>query len=281
MRHLYRQLQIQRGNKGIAMIKIKLNGAVVEADAGAAVIEVARREGLSIPSLCYHEALGPYGACRLCIVEAEGPTLRRSLTTSCNLKVFEGLTIETETPLVKTSRRVLFELLLAKSPDSKPLTEMAKKFGVTSTRFSTGKHGGCVQCGLCVRACQNAIGVSAITFSGRGQKRHVATAFNRLSEACIGCGACANVCPTGSIKLQDRDGERKLFIRENVISTFELVRCRSCGTAYATRKFLDHAAAKSNTADYSETKDKFCSSCARKKYAEGYSEIVSMLGRHL
>lgn len=257
------------------MIKIKLNGNAVEADPGTTALDVARREGLDIPTLCHHEALGPYGACRLCVVEAEGPARRRSLTTSCNLTVFEGLAIETDTPLVKTSRKMLIELLLAKSPDSKLLKELASKFGVASSRFTAGTEDDCVQCGLCVRACQDTIGVSAITFSGRGRTRHVTTEFGRLSETCIGCGACANLCPTGAIRIEDRGDQRKIFIGNAALSAFTLLRCASCGMAYATEKFLRHVAQRSEGKTEANIAQGFCPACARKHSAEVYGEMSS------
>lgn len=262
------------------MIKVKLNGKVVEADPGTSVLDLARREGLDIPTLCNHEALGPRGDCRLCVVEAEGPVRRRSLTTSCNLSVSEGLMIETDTPLVKTSRRVLIELLLAGSPDSKLLKEMAKRFDVEPIRFGASKSDDCVQCGLCVRVCQDAIGVSAITFSGRGRTRRLTTEFGRLSETCIGCGACANLCPTGAMRVEDKGEERKIFMGNDVIGVFTLLRCMLCGTAYATEKFLNHVVRRSEGITEANIAQGFCPACARRHSAEVYKELYFLYTNH-
>lgn len=248
-------------------MKIKLNGKEIEVEENVTVLEVARREGLDIPTLCYHEALGPYGACRLCVVEAEGPMLRRLLISSCTLAVSEGLSIETETPLVRKSRKIIFELLLGRSPDSMPLIELARKYGVESTRFSTGQSDDCVRCGLCVRVCRDKIGVSAISFAGRGQKRSVTAEFGKLSDVCIGCGACANICPTGAIKLEDRGDERKIFLWGNIISRQPLIRCGTCGTPYATQRFIDHVRGHCDI-NALNIKYNLCPECSRDRCAE-------------
>lgn len=261
------------------MTKIRLNGKEIEADEDATVLDVAMQEGLDIPALCRHEALAPYGACRLCIVEAEGPALRRSLLTSCNLKTFDGMSVETESPRVKSSRKVLFELLLGRSPDSKPLKEMAKRFGVESTRFATDRSDDCARCGLCVRACQDRIGLSAITFAGRGQKRRVTAEIGKLSETCIGCGACANICPTGAIKLEDNGNERKIFLHDTVISALALAGCESCRKPYATLKLLDYVAAHPDNKYGLNIKLKLCPACTRKHYAGEHSKILLSYSR--
>ncbi|MDH4163905.1 MAG: 2Fe-2S iron-sulfur cluster-binding protein [Nitrospirota bacterium] len=249
------------------MATIKVNGKTVTADESMTVLAVARREGIDIPTLCFHEGLGPYGACRLCVVEAESPQLRRSLVTSCTLAVSEGLSVETETPLVAASRRIIFELLLGRTPDSSRLREMAKRYGVETSRFRAAESDDCVRCGLCVRACRDKIGVAAISFAGRGQKRRVTAEFGKLSEACVGCGACANVCPTGAVRLEDKGGERTIFLKNNLIGRFPLVRCGNCGTPYATKQFLDHVA--SRNSEQPRTKQGgLCPECERAHYAE-------------
>lgn len=255
------------------MATITLNGKAVDAEGSMTVLDVARREKVDIPTLCFHEALGPYGACRLCVVEAEGPLLRRSLVAACTLPASEGLVVQTETALVSASRKIIFELLLGRSPDSARLRAMAKRYGVESTRFGSGMSDDCVRCGLCVRVCRDKIGVSAISFAGRGQKRRVTAEFGKLSELCIGCGTCANICPTGAIRLEDRGGERKIFLKDRTIGLFTLVPCRSCGIPYATKKFIDHIA-KRVSGQPNTKKSGFCPECERREYAE------SIIGEH-
>jgi len=261
------------------MATIILNGCQVEAPEDMTVLQLARRKGIAIPTLCYHDALGAQGACRLCIVEMESPSRKRAVTTSCNLLVAEGMSIQTDTPHIRSLRKLLFELLLGRSPASKPLLEMAKQFGVDPPNYHARSQSDCVQCGLCVRACQNAIGVSAITFSGRGQKRRVTTEYDRASDVCIGCGACANLCPTGMIRLEDHGEERKILInKEGVIGTFKLVRCASCNRPFATDKFLAHVAPRSDGKNSIAFDKGFCPACARKLAAKTSGELAVILG---
>ncbi len=215
----------------------------------------------------------PAGCCRLCVVEAEGPMLRRSLATSCNLRVSDGLSAETESSLVKTSRKVIFELLLGRAPDSKPLIEMAKRFGVEATRFKTGESDDCVRCGLCVRVCRDTIGVSAISFAGRGQGRRVTAEFGKLSGTCIGCGACANICPTGAIRLEDKGNERKIFLWGAILSRQELVKCEGCGTPHITQSFLDYILSRTGIEDEMKARPNRCPDCSREHYA------LALIGR--
>jgi NADH dehydrogenase/NADH:ubiquinone oxidoreductase subunit G len=98
------------------MITLSINGNSIQASEGMTVLEAARQEGIEIPTLCYLKALGPFGVCRLCIVEANGPGLIPAILPSCNLKVFEGLVITTDSSVIHEIRRTMIELLLASSP---------------------------------------------------------------------------------------------------------------------------------------------------------------------
>lgn len=222
------------------MTKITLNGQIQEVPEDMTVLEAARRAGIDIPTLCHHEALGGYGACRVCVVWAEGPAQRPGLVAACMTPVSNGLAVQTESAAVQTARRVIFELLLGRSPESESLRAIAKRYGVTSTLYGeAAQHDLCVRCGLCVRACREKIGIAAISFSGRGQGRNVSTEFGALSELCIGCGACAMVCPTGMIRVEDSDGERAILRDDLTIARFELLTCTSCGAPLVTEKFMN------------------------------------------
>jgi bidirectional [NiFe] hydrogenase diaphorase subunit len=257
------------------MVSIKLNGKGIRVEGNKIVLEIARAEGIDIPTLCYNEALGPYGACRLCLVEAEGPMMRRSLVASCTLAVFEGLIVETDTPMVQKSRKVVLELLLGRAQNSKPLLDLARKYGIETSRFKTERAENCIRCGLCVRVCREKIGAAALCFAGRGQKKKVTAEFGKLSETCIGCGTCVNLCPAEAISLEDVDAERRVYVGENTISRLPMARCTLCGAPYHTEKFLDYIQIRTDLKEGVDVERGYCPACARKRYAQSiWGEMV-------
>lgn len=220
------------------MLCVTINGNPIHATEGTTVLEAATREGIYIPTLCHHEALGPQGTCRLCIVEVSG-AVRPGIRISCMQEVKEGLVVETDTPRIIKYRQLILELLLGRSPNTPYVIELAEKHGVSESRFLTGESDDCVRCGRCIQVCQEKIGAYALCFEGRGPNRNVTTAFGRLSESCIGCGACAQVCPTGAIRVEDRGDERKISIWGQVLARFRLERCTHCGKPFAPKKYLE------------------------------------------
>ena len=191
-------------------MKFVLNGKKRTAGAGTTVLEAARTAGIDIPALCAHDALEPYGACRLCIVEIrEKGKKRPRVVASCFYPVKDGLEVETDTPRIRKLRKVLLELLLARSPGAPYVRELAAKHGVTKTRFSK-LNDDCILCGLCVRVCSEIVGANAIGFSQRGIGRKVESPFGIDHSRCIACGACAYVCPTDAI---DMEYERVIELR--------------------------------------------------------------------
>jgi predicted molibdopterin-dependent oxidoreductase YjgC len=176
--------------------------------------------------------------------------------------------VETDTPLVRQSRKVVFELLLGRAPDSRPLLELARKYGVESTRFPTGQSDNCVRCGLCVRVCRDKIGVSALCFAGRGQKKRVTAEFGKLSETCIGCATCVNLCPADAIQAEDQEDQRRIFLKDNTISRQTLVSCRICGTYYHTQRFIEYVTNRSDLEEGLKVERDLCPACARRHYAQ-------------
>lgn len=223
------------------MVKLTIDGREFQAEEEKTILEVAGENGIHIPTLCYHEEVSPYGACRLCMVEVTRKG-RKRLVASCLYPVAEGLVVRTETPEVNNIRRTVIELLLARCPDSEVVQEMAHSLGVDKPIFSLEKDNHkCILCALCTRACQEVVGVSAITLVNRGVDRQMATPFYDFSEACIGCGSCSFVCPTRAISFEDV-GDTRVITMPHVTMEFKLKKCSKCGKYWAPERQVDYIA---------------------------------------
>jgi bidirectional [NiFe] hydrogenase diaphorase subunit len=210
-----------------AVINITIDGRKLQVPEGRTILEAARENGIEIPTLCYHEALEPYGACRLCVVELELRS-RSRLVASCVYPCEEGAIVRTDSEMVHHSRRTTVELLMASAAHIPQIQELAAQMGVTEPRVRL-QPDDCILCGLCVRACKEIVGVSAISLVNRGVDKKVKPPFEIASRDCIGCSTCVFVCPTGAIKLEDI-GEPKLV--HHWASDFQVVQCRICGDHY-------------------------------------------------
>jgi bidirectional [NiFe] hydrogenase diaphorase subunit len=184
------------------MIEITINDQVYKIPPGRTILEACREFGIAIPTLCYHPALEPYGGCRLCMVEVAQPGRKSRLATACTYPCEDGLLVWTDSQRVKTSRRLTAELLLAGASGSPEIEALAHQLGVTEVRYHLPTSDACVLCGLCVRACQEIVGVSAIGMIRRGIAKEVSPPFQVASSVCIGCGTCVLVCPTGVLTLE-------------------------------------------------------------------------------
>lgn len=209
-------------------MELTVDGVRVEGQRGETVLTVARRAGAEIPALCAHPAVAPYGACRLCMVEVKRNG-RSRMVASCSYPAEDGLTVLTRSERVQHARRGVLELLLARAPESEELQALGASLGVEETRFQTiGRaEGGCILCGLCVSVCRDVIHAASVSFANRGVDRELATPFLQPSEECIGCGACAAVCPVGAIGIRVRGDEIRV---EPFGNRVRLARCAECGT---------------------------------------------------
>ena len=224
------------------MLKLTIDGKELTAAEGPTILQVARNNRIDIPTFCNHEALEPWGACRLCIVEVVEDG-RSRLVTSCNFPVKNGLKVTTKNKSIDATRKMIVELLLARCPNARAVRDMAEKLGVSEPRF-TIENESCILCGMCVRVCREIVGAQAITFAYRGSKKQVASPFLTRSADCIGCGACVYVCPTQCIGMDDVAGAQDIYadgaetadyarVMKNWRTRLPLKVCTVCGNPIA------------------------------------------------
>lgn len=215
-----------------------LDGQPVQAEPGETVLSVARRHGVDIPTLCQHDSVTAYGACRLCLVEVTWGK-RSKLVTSCLYTPYPDDRVETNNDRVRKMRALVLELMLARAPGADAVRTLAKEYGVAAPRFRqavvSADENRCILCDLCVRTCAEVVGQSAIGYANRGSQRVISVPFGEQAEECIGCGACVFVCPTDALRYEDIDGQR---IFPELRTTVPLATCRVCGVEFSTEKQL-------------------------------------------
>jgi len=174
-------------------ITVTIDGKTTSAEKGTTILQAARSLGIKIPTLCHNDAVEPYASCRLCIVEASDGNGWSKVVTSCNYEVWEGLHVNTCAEKVVEARRVVLDLMLSAHPGSEVVRELAAEYGVTEPGYPGEPGDDCILCGLCVRVCEQIVGVTALGFSQRGPARRMDTPFGGASPTCIGCGSCVYI----------------------------------------------------------------------------------------
>ena len=202
-------------------ITFTLDGKTVSADADESIWQVAKREGTTIPHLCYKDDTNyrADGNCRACMVEIEG---ERVLAASCIRKPSEGMVVNTANDRATTARKMVMEMLVADQPDradthdpASPLWQFADLQGVEDSRLPSraqphpdSSHpaiavnmDACIQCNLCVRACREVQVNDVIGLAGRGADAHIVFDLgdDMGQSTCVGCGECVQACPTGAL----------------------------------------------------------------------------------
>ena len=199
-----------------------IDGKNVSARAGQTILEVARENGIEIPTLCHLDGLSDVGACRLCVVEVKGSP---KLFPACVTSVFEGMEVSTQSERLQKHRRTILELLFTErnhicsvcvSNGHCELQTLAQQQGMTHVRLPyrnpelavdasherfTADHNRCILCTRCVRVCAEIEGAHVWDVMGRGIDSMVITDLHQPwgESSCTRCGKCVQVCPTGAL----------------------------------------------------------------------------------
>ena len=179
-------------------ILLQIDGKEVGAKEGMTILEAAQRAGISIPTLCHHEKLEPFGGCRLCIVEVEVRGWTK-LVVSCVYPAEKNLIVRTRSEKVDRLRKTILELLLAHAPDAFELQDLAQVYGADKDRFEK-EASFCIHCGLCVRYCAEVKKKNAVGFVDRGIRKEISFIPEITAKECWDCKECFPLCPTEALQ---------------------------------------------------------------------------------
>jgi bidirectional [NiFe] hydrogenase diaphorase subunit len=179
-------------------ILLTIDGKEVAAKPEMTLLEAARSAGISIPTLCHHEKLEPFGGCRLCIVEVESRG-RPRIVVSCVYPVEKNIVVRTRSEKIDRIRKMILELQLAHAPDSFILQDLAKEYGADKNRFEK-EPSFCIHCGLCVRYCAEVKKMHAVGFVDRGIRKEICFIPEVASKECQNCKECFPLCPTEALQ---------------------------------------------------------------------------------
>lgn len=201
-------------------LTLAIDGKTIAVCPGATLLDAAAAAGVRVPTLCHDDRLHPYGACRICMVEVEGPPKR--MLPACTTPAAQGMSILTMTPAVIQARKDILELLLINHPLDCPvcdkagdcrLQDLVHEYGLGPGAFAEKKrtsppdldspliernHNRCILCGKCVRVCAEQCAVGELAFTTRGGHSRISPAFNR-PLSCEFCGECVEICPVGAL----------------------------------------------------------------------------------
>jgi NADH dehydrogenase/NADH:ubiquinone oxidoreductase subunit G len=236
-----------------------INGKACPARRGEFLLDIADRNGIAIPRLCHHESLRGLASCRLCLAEVS-ENGRKRIVTSCVFPVTRDIEAETDTEDIRHMRKMLIGFMLAETPGNEEILRLAREYGaVDASRFGKYEGNRCVVCGLCVSACDE-LGRGCLSTVNRGTTKKVAAEYEEPPEDCIGCGACAHVCPTGCIEIEEDELTRTVWGK-----AFEMLICGVCGKPFMPRAQYEYLAQKIVMPD-----PPLCADCAQAALAKKY-----------
>ncbi len=233
------------------LVEVILDGEAVRVPAGSTILDACRREGVDTPTLCWAENLTPVNVCRVCVVEVEGS---RVLVPSCSRPVEDGMVIATDSERVRTSRRMVYELLASSvemdRADSE-VHEWMEHYGARPERMGKRSeiatvaqpvkvqddlyvrdYERCILCYKCVEACgDDAQQTFAIATAGRGFDAHISTEHDVTlpDSACVYCGNCIGVCPTGALAFKTEHDMRLAGTWDEDTQEVTTTICSFCG----------------------------------------------------
>ena len=233
----------------MAEVALTIDGRDVLARQGSTILDACRRLGVDTPTLCQIDNLTPVNVCRVCVVELEGA---RVLVPACSRKVEEGMKVTTDSERVRHSRRLVLELLASSvdmSLTSRQVHGWMEQYGAEPSRFGAEAatvaqpvkvdndlyvrdYSRCILCYKCVEACGvDAQNTFAIAVAGRGFDSHIATEFDTPlpDSACVYCGNCIGVCPTGALMFKSEHDMRAAGTWQESKQTVTETVCPYCG----------------------------------------------------
>lgn len=230
------------------LVELKIDGREVSVPEGSTILDAARKLGIETPTLCYLESLTPVNVCRVCVVELEGS---RTLVPACSRKVEKGMSIKTDSERVRLSRRIVLEFLSSSVDVStapafpgymERYSARPERFGdAAATVAKPAKidnelyvrdYSKCILCYKCVEACGvDAQNTFAIAVAGRGFSAHISTEYDvpLPDSACVYCGNCIGVCPTGALMFKSEYDMRKAGTWDESRQTKTDTICPYCG----------------------------------------------------
>jgi predicted molibdopterin-dependent oxidoreductase YjgC len=230
-------------------IDLTIDGRAVRVPEKTTILQACRSQGIETPTLCYLETLTPVNVCRVCVVEVEGS---RALVPACSRPVEPNMVVRTDTERVRHSRRLVLELLGSSTDLSLASPEVRRyldDYGARPDRFGPGAatvaqpvkidnelyvrdYARCILCYKCVEACgADAQNTFAIAVAGRGFEARISTESDRpLPEsACVYCGNCIGVCPTGALMFKSEHDMRRAGTWDEARQTVTATICPYCG----------------------------------------------------
>ena len=233
------------------LVSCTIDGQEVRVPEGSTILDACTKEGIDTPTLCWAANLTPVNVCRVCVVEVEGS---RILVPSCSRPVEENMVVSTDSERVRTSRRMVYELLASSVEMDRSEPEVLAwmehygadpdRMGPVGERATVAQpvkieddlyvrdYERCILCYKCVEACgDDAQQTFAIATAGRGFDAHISTEFDKTlpDSACVYCGNCIGVCPTGALVFKTEHDMRQEGTWDEESQEVTTTVCSFCG----------------------------------------------------